>query len=191
MELTDWRRIAVPRRGALAGLLLCATVAGCSAEVSVGGDDQASGESIAREIRKEYVADTGIALPRLTCSEVDGEVGAAISCTGRNARDIQLDLEGEVTAVDGDGFDYNWKIASARAPGVFYERAARRVIEQRGAAIADLRCPAQIELRVGAEVPCELVDGSGVERGMTLRLTNLDGGFDIAVGPAPGQTSGA
>jgi hypothetical protein len=185
MESLDRRHVTAPRRLALAGLLLCATLAGCSAEVSVGDGDQASGEHIAREIRKEYTAKTGIALPRLTCTEVDDKVGAAISCTGRNARDIQLDLEGEVTAVDGDGFDYRWEIAEARAPGVFYERAARRVIAQRGAPVADLRCPAQVELRVGEELLCELDTGSGPPRELTIRLTDLDGGFDTSVSPPP------
>jgi hypothetical protein len=184
MEPVDRRRVMAPRHLVLAGLLLCSTLAGCSAEVSVGDKDQASGEHIAREIRAEYVEDTGIALPRLTCNEVDGEKGAAISCTGRNARDIQLDIAGKVTDVDGDGFDYTWKIASARAPGVFYERAARRVLAQRGAPVADLRCPAQVELRIGERFRCELDTGSGPPRGLTITLTNLDGGFETALDSA-------
>lgn len=187
MEPLDRRRVTAPRRLALAGLLICATLTGCSAEVSVGDKDQASGDEIAREIRAEYVEDTGIALPRLTCSEVEGEVGAPISCSGSNARDIQLDFAGKVTAVEGDGFSYRWKVASARAPGVFYERAARRLLEQRGATVADLRCPAQVDLRVGEQLRCELDVGSGSPRVLTIRLTDLDGGFQTAIDSAPAQ----
>lgn len=170
-----------PRRLTLAGLLLCVLLAGCSAEVSVGERNQASGDKVAREIREEYVGKTGIALPRLTCTEVEADVGAEISCTGRNAREIELQIAGEVTATDGDGFDYKWKISEARAPGVFYERAARRQVEDRGIAVADLRCPTQVEMRVGAEFSCQITNAEGDQGRLNIRLTNLDGGFEWGI----------
>lgn len=170
-----------------AGLLF----AGCSAEFSVGGDSEASGEEIAEEIQGDYVERTDIELPRLTCEGVESEVGARFSCSGRNARSVQLEIAGKVTDTEADGFDYHWRVVEAVAPGVLYERALRRSLEEGGVAIAEVRCPVEVEVEEGSKVRCEATDKNGSGRGVTLKLTDLDGGFDYAVDGAPPAQAGS
>jgi len=183
------------RRRAPFHALLAATAtglafAGCSAEVSVGDGDQASGADIAERVEADYVEKTGIELPRLTCQEVEADVGAELACTGRNARDVELEIGGEVTDTTGDGFDYRWEVVSANAPGVFYERALRRLIEERGVALAEVACPTRIALRRGATVECSAIDRQGARRAVDVRLTDLDGGFEFGIRePGGGETT--
>lgn len=186
------------RSGLVSAALLAALLAaglllgGCSAEFSVGGDSEASGEEIAEEIQAGYVERTEIELPRLTCEGVESEVGARFGCSGRNARSVQLEIAGKVTDTEADGFEYNWRVVEAVAPGVLYERALRRSLEEDGVAIGAVRCPVEIEVEQGAKVRCEATDKNGSGRGVTLRLTDLDGGFDYAVDDAaPAQAGSA
>lgn len=176
---------------AVAGIALGFGLGGCSAEVSIGDKDQASGSSIAKDITGEYERRTKIELPRLTCQEAEAKVGAPIACTGRNAREIELELSGEVTAVDDGGLDYRWEISKALAPGTFYASSARDVLERQGAPVADLSCPAKVEVRVNNQVRCLLRTTDGDERDVLLLLTDTDGAFKLKVaGAAKGKTSG-
>lgn len=195
--MLDRRRspLKVPRsrafqRGVLAAVsvVLGAALAGCSAEVNVGSKDQASGAKIARDITGEYERQTKIELPRLTCQEAKAKVGAPIACTGRNAKDIELELAGEVTAVDDDGLNYRWKVSKALAPGTFYANGARRVLEGQGAPVAEVTCPAKVEIRVKNEVRCKLRTTEGEERAVLLLLTDTDGGFRVKVASGGTQT---
>jgi len=164
----------------------CLAFAGCSAEVNVGGGSDASGEEIADEVRGDYAEKTGIALSRLTCEGVEANVGEKFSCSGRNARGVQLEIAGKVTDTSGGGFDYSWHVTAAVAPGVLYERALRRQIEEEGVALAEVRCPVEVEVEVGEELRCRATDSSGSGRDVTLRLTDLDGGFKYSVDGAAG-----
>lgn len=180
--------VALP--AALLALLLA--LAGCSAEFSVGGDSEASGEELAEEIQSDYVERTGIELPRLTCEGADSKVGERFQCSGRNERGVQLEISGRVTDTEADGFDYSWRVVTAVAPGVLYERALRRALEEDGVAIAEVRCPVDIEVEVGATVRCEATDRNGSSRSVTLELSDLDGGFDYAVeGELPARAGSA
>jgi len=114
-------------RPAGAALVCSLAFAGCSAEVNVGGGSEASGDELAGEIRSDYADQTGIELPGLTCEGVKENVGARFSCSGHNARGVQLEVSGKVTDTEGDGFDYSWHVSKAIAPGVLYERALRIV----------------------------------------------------------------
>jgi len=160
----------------------CLAFAGCSAEVNVGGGSEASGEEIAEEVRAKYAGKTGIELTRLTCEGVKADVGEKFTCSGRNARGVQLEIAGRVTDAGGDGFDYSWHVTGAVAPGVLYERALRRQLEEEGVVLAEVRCPVEVEVEVGEEVRCRATDRSGSSRGVTLRLSDLDGGFEYRVG---------
>lgn len=168
---------------------------GCSASVEVGGgDEEASGEEIAGKIQDDYEGKTGIALTRLTCESVKGEVGARFECSGRNARGVQIEIGGRVTDTESGGFDYSWNVTKAVAPGVLYERALREEIEERGVALAAVECPIEIEVKEGATVYCEATDTEGVTRRVKLTLTDLDGHFEFAVAdgvePPPEEASG-
>lgn len=163
---------------------------GCSAEVSVGGDDQASGEELAEDIERDYESQTGIELRALTCEGVEADEGAEFECSGRNARGVQLEIAGEVTETEADGFDYTWEVVRGVAPGVLYERALRRQLESRGIALVEVRCPVEVEIEVGAEVRCTASDREGSSRGVTLTLTDRDGGFDYAVDGHGGEADG-
>lgn len=169
-------------KGAALALASCLALAGCSAEVNVGGgDSEASGDEIAGEIRGAYADKTGIRLTGLTCEDVKSEVGERFSCSGRNERGVQLEIAGRVTGTEGGGFDYHWHVSKALAPGVLYERALRRQIEARGVALSEVRCPVEIEVEVGETVHCRATDGEGVARAVTLTLTDTDGGFEFQV----------
>ena len=175
----------------VAAALACGlSLYGCSAEVNVGGGTEASGDELAEEIRGDYVDQTGIELPGLTCEGVKEDVGAHFSCSGHNARGVQLEVSGKVTDTEGDGFDYNWHVSKALAPGVLYERALRRQIEAHGVALSEVRCPVQIEVKVGTKLHCVAADGNGIRRGVTIHLTDLDGGFGYSVdGEGKGEES--
>jgi hypothetical protein len=176
-------RFRVPPLLAALAALPVLTFAGCSAEVSVGGGDtEASGEEIAKAIEGDYEDQTGVALTRLTCESVKREVGARFECSGRNARGVQLEIDGRVTGTESDGFDYSWHVAAAVAPGVLYEQALRRELEERGISLTEVRCPLEITLEAGNRVLCEATDTGGVSRRVTLTLTDLDGGFHYSVG---------
>jgi len=166
-------------------------LAGCSAEFSVGGDSEASGEELAEDIKSDYAERTEIELPRLTCEGVESAVGARFTCSGRNARSVQLEISGKVTDAEGDGFDYNWRVTEAVAPGVLYERALRRSLEEEGVGIAEVRCPVEVDVKSGTTLSCKATDANGESRGVTLKLTDLDGGFDYSVEGAPPSQAGA
>lgn len=175
-------------RIAALAIVSCLAFAGCSAEVNVGGSSNASGEEIADEVRSDYAEQTGIAMPRLTCEDVEASAGERFTCSGRNARSVQIEIAGKVTDTSGGGFDYSWHVSEAVAPGVLYERALRRQLEESGVAIAEVRCPVEVEVKEGAEMHCQATDTDGSTRGVTLRLTDLDGGFEFSVdGEAPGE----
>ncbi len=165
---------------------------GCSAEVSVGGgDSEASGEEIAEKVREDYAEKTnGITLERLTCEGVKAEVGARFECSGHNSHGVQVEITGKVTDTSSGGFDYSWHVSKAVAPGVLYERALRREVEERGVTLSEVRCPVQIEVKVGEKVHCEAADASGEVRDVTLTLTDLDGGFDFTVAGGPSESTG-
>jgi hypothetical protein len=176
--------LLVPAAALVFGLALL----GCSAEFDVGGDSGASGEDLAEEIRADYVDQAGVEMRGLTCEGVEGNEGEKFSCSGRNERSVQLKISGEVTDASGDGFDYEWQVTEAIAPGVLYERALRRQLEERGIGLAEVRCPVEIEVDVGEEIECEATDRTGVTRTVELRLTDRDGGFDYNV--PEGEDSG-
>jgi len=163
------------------GLALCVALAGCSAEFSVGGDSNAPGDELADGIRDDYVDRTGIELTRLTCEGAEAKVGTVFRCSGRNARGIQLEIAGRVTDTTGDGFDYRWNVVEGVAPGVLYERALRGALEDDGVAVVEVLCPVEVRLKAGAKLRCKATAADGSSRGVTLRLTDLDGGFDYQV----------
>lgn len=176
----------------VAALVACLALAGCSAEVNIGSSSEATGEEIAGEIKDAYAEQTGIELTGLTCEGVDESVGERFECSGRNERGVQLEISGKVTDTAGAGFDYSWNVSRAIAPGVFYERALRRDLEESGIGLAEVRCPVDVEVEVGAEVRCKATDRNGVARTVTLRLTDTDGGFDYSVeGEGPADDSPA
>jgi hypothetical protein len=173
-----------------AALASCLAFAGCSAEVNVGGGPEASGDELAGEIRHDYADQTGIELTALTCEGVKEDVGASFECSGHNARGVQLEVKGKVTGTEGDGFDYSWHVSKAIAPGVLYERALRQQVEAHGVALAEVRCPLEVKVEVGTKLRCVAVDRYGARRGVTIHLTDLDGGFDYAVdGEGEGEES--
>ncbi len=177
------RRIPVLSAATMAVLL-----AGCSGEVSI-GTKSLSGTTIADAIQPEYRSQTGIEMTRLVCKSADGEAGAAIDCRGRNAKDIEIELGGEITGVDGDTVDYRWEVVRAFSPGRLYATAAQRRIERAGGGRVNfVRCPARIEIVAGAKVACVTVTRTGAEIPTELTLTDLDGGFNLRTGsvrPAP------
>lgn len=166
-------------------------LAGCSGEVSVGGDDQVSAEDVEQDIRGAYEAQTDIDMKRLTCESAEAEVGARIDCDGRNARDVALTIRGEITAVNDDGVDYNWKVVKAVAPGELFAGEVGRLLEQKyGPVVADVSCPDRIEVRKGAEVTCDAQARNGDTGKAVLVLTDGDGAFSIKSFDTAGASGG-
>ncbi|MEZ5078884.1 MAG: DUF4333 domain-containing protein [Solirubrobacterales bacterium] len=158
---------------------IAVVVMGCSAEVSIGDRDGASGEEIADDIRADYEDQTGVALRSLTCEDIEGDEAETFNCSARNENGFHLEIDGEVT--DSDAGRFHWEVTEVIAPGVYYERALRRELESRGIAIKEIRCPVEIEADVGAEIRCTATDGDGDSAGVTLRLTDEAGRFDYSV----------
>lgn len=176
---------------ALAAGALAALAAGCSGSVSVGGGEPTlPAEEIERSISAQYAEQNpGITLEDLTCAEVEPEVGTTIECDARNSIDVDLDIAGEVTAVDidDDSADYRWEVVRAVAPGTLYGDAAIEVVrEQTDVAVAGLDCPIRIEVIAGARVNCDLRLADGSATAVILELTNQNGGFRVTGLPGPG-----
>ncbi len=71
------------------------------------------------------------------------------------------------------------------------DTAARQIADQLEAEVGqrpdEVRCPSDLQARVGAEMRCELVD-RGVTYGIGITITEVDGGvatFDIRVDDTP------
>jgi acetolactate synthase small subunit len=82
-------------RLALIGTTLVAALAlaGCGTELTVSSDE------IQTQISDQF-AQQGINIETITCEEVDGEVGAPITCTATDDQGQEGQIEGEITAVD-------------------------------------------------------------------------------------------
>jgi hypothetical protein len=164
---------------------LVIAMAGCEASVSI-GDDSASGDEIAENVRAEYEKRTGVALEKITCDEAEGEKGAPIRCEAVNAKDVELDIGGEVTEVEDGKVRFRWTVEEALAPGAtFADAARRRLEEQAGQRAKGMTCPDRIRLREGEQVRCELETLDDKRFGVTLTLTDASGGFDAKVDDAP------
>jgi hypothetical protein len=177
------------RRSTLALIAIGAValaLVGCEASVEVGGDPSLSAAELEQAIRAQYAEQNpGITLTDLTCEDAEGTVGAAITCEGRNSRDVELEIGGEVTRVDEgeDRADYDWRVTRAFAPGALYESAARQVLlDQTQVPVATVECPERIEVVVGSRVSCTVRTSDGRTLPAVLQLTDLDGGFRISEG---------
>jgi hypothetical protein len=172
--------------GVLAVGAVALALAGCEASVDVGGDPSLSAAEIEQAIRAQYSQqNAGIALTELACEDATAEIGATIRCEGRNSRDVELEIGGEVTRVDDDEgrADYDWRVTGASAPGALYERAAREVLlDQTDVPVATVECPLRIEVVVGARVSCTVRTTNGTTLPAVLELTDQEGGFRILDG---------
>lgn len=180
----------VARQRSLAALLagLCAVLfAGCSFSCSIGGDPTVSASELQSQVETSYVDQTGIELTSISCEETAAEVGGPINCEATNASDVDLVIEGEITAVneDDDKVEFDWEVASAMVPGTHYAQEAERVLEhQVGKPISKIECPERVELEPNGEFRCTLTTPDGTELGATVTMTDGDGGFDIKVDEA-------
>lgn len=189
--MTFGRKATLLAASAVAGL----TLAGCSFSCSFGEKTAGSDEMDSR-LTDSYEERTGIPLTSVDCPGVKAEVGEQFSCTGTNERDIELEIDGKVTAVESDdNIKFRWDVVSATAPGELYSTAARQSLEQQsGRALNSVSCPDRIRIERGAEVGCTVETVNGETLDATLTLTDLDGGFRIDVdrsGSPPADTSGA
>ena len=185
------RRSALVAASAVAALGL----AGCSFSCSI-GEKTASSDEMNSQLSDAYEQRTGIALTTVDCPSVKAEVGEQFSCTGTNERDIELEIDGKVNAVESDdNIRFRWDVVSATAPGELYSDAAKRSLEQQsGRPLNSVSCPDRIPIKRGAEVGCTVETADGETVDATLILTDLDGGFRIEVdqsGSTPADTSGA
>lgn len=162
----------------LAGLLLCVLATGCSFSASVGGDSPTEG--VTEQIEAAYEDRSGVVLRSLECADIATEKGAPIRCEGRNAKGVELLIEGRVTGAEGSEVDYHWDVTRALVPGRVYAGAAVPVVERlAGAPIEGVRCEKRVRVEVGAVVRCEAKLRSGQVVPVRLRLTDDDGGFEV------------
>jgi hypothetical protein len=98
-------------------LLVSLAALGCSAEVDVGSESDASGKELAEQVQADYADQAEVEMRGLTCDGVEGKEGERFTCTGRNERRVRLTISGEVTDETADGFDYEWRVTEAVAPG--------------------------------------------------------------------------
>lgn len=168
---------------AAAAVVAALGLSACSAEVSVGGDPSLSGGKLAEGIAQQYEERfPGLTLTEMTCQGADAEVGAPIRCDGVNSRGVELEFRGEVTGVDedNDNADYRWEIARAVVPGDLYEERATPIIEREtGASVAEIICPERVEVRVGVEFECQVTTASGTTGPVTITITDSNGDFRV------------
>lgn len=171
-----------------------ALTAGCSGEVRIGGPEALSGADVARELRAEYddrEKASGITLTALTCQEVEAEVDATITCSGRNSKEIDLELSGRITATDGDGFDYSWRVARAFAPGSLFSDPLRPQIERMvRRQVRDVTCPVRVLIREGGRFRCQVAFADRATFTADIRQTDDSGSFTWGLRRAPGVVTG-
>lgn len=159
----------------------CLALSACSGEVSVGKKKDLTGEEVAKDLREEYAereSASQITLTALTCQEVEAEVDAPISCTGRNSKEIDLEFTGTVTSTDGDGLDYRWRISKALAPGALFERPLRPQVERAlRREVRDVSCPTRVQVMANGRFQCTVELTAKARFIVDVRQTNSSGGF--------------
>jgi|LakMenEpi03Aug12_release.lakeMendotaPanAssembly.Ray.scaffolds.fasta_scaffold78446_3 hypothetical protein len=155
-------------------------LAGCDFYCSVGGSIPP--EELEKQVRLSYEDETGIVVKSINCEEADDDTGSPISCEATNAGGVDLTIEGEVTSYDSEAekVRFDWEVTKAVAPGTLYgDAAAMTLADSTGVAIAEVRCPEEIVVKEGARVECTAIAPNGAESGVTLILTDGDGGFRV------------
>lgn len=153
-------------------------IAGCSGEMTVTSDE------LAKQVEDSYVDQTGIEIESISCEEVTAEVGNAITCKATNASEVDLTIEGKITAVneDDEKVDFDWEVASAEVPGAHYAEGAKRALEeQTGNRLSSIECPDRVKLQPNSDFRCTLTTPDGSELGATVTMTDGEGGFDVKV----------
>lgn len=162
----------------LPALLLCLVALGCTSSLD--------NEDAVRDIRAEYEKQTSLKLPDLECEEAEAEVGETFECTGRNSSDVDITIGGEVKKVDGSKANYEWKVVNAVAPGTIFAEEGKRQLEQNvGQETKSMTCPDKVRVRKDETVRCELVTMDDMTYGVTLKLTDDKGAFDVEVDQEP------
>jgi hypothetical protein len=181
----------VTRPTALLPALFCAlaalALAGCSFSVSAGGPSGT--ERVTEQIEQAYEDRTGLALRGFSCADVEDVEGSAIRCKGSNSAGVTLQIEGEVNNVEGSEIDYHWDVARAVAPGSTYAEAAVPVVERiAGEPVAGVRCSKRVVVEIGQILPCEVKAADGEIVPIRLRLTDLDGAFEVVTDNGSGSS---
>ncbi len=151
-------------------------IAGC-------GESVIKDDELTASIKQQYEEQTGVKMTSIECEEVKAEEGAAISCRAENDSDVSLELTGTVKGEgEDDKWGFDWKVARADAPGKLFEDAAMQTVSSKfGVAVESVKCPERITVEKGEVVHCEATDNKGETRGLTLRLTDADGGFRVTI----------
>lgn len=163
----------------LLALAAATALGGCNASVSV-GEQNIDAAKLVSDMRGSYEAQTDIDLPRLTCGETAKEVGAKIDCSGRNAVDVELQIDGEITALEGEEIKYRWDVTRAVAPGsIFAQQVGDALTKRLRVRIQTVKCPPKVELKTGTRLQCGVVAANGDEATATIEQTNNDGAFKV------------
>lgn len=158
---------------AMAGVVV---LAGCSEVIKQ--------DELTSNIKSQFKEQTDTELTSIECDEVKAEEGADVACKATNENDMKLDITGKVTGKNDDTgkWGFNWKVAGMVAPGkVFEEPAAETVTREFNVALDSVKCPDGIEVKEGTEVKCEGTATDGTTRGLTLNLTDAEGGFRVSL----------
>lgn len=165
-------------------LLAAAALAMLGAFVMAGCASTINEDELTANIEKQFQEQTGTRLTSIECDEVKAEKGAEIACKATNENDMKLDITGEVTDndKDDDKWGFDWKVARILAPGKAFEDAAAETVSREfDVPLESVKCPDGIEVKEGSEVKCEATATDGSTRGLTLTLTDGEGGFRVAV----------
>jgi hypothetical protein len=170
---------ARPARIAIVVLAACSGVvlAGCSKTI----DSAEVQDTIATQFKAQ-----GVTLTKIDCNDdVEAEVGAKISCTAENAAaQATLNIEGEVTEVDGDRGRFSAKAVSGTSKGPFVAASAKKIIEdQTSESVESMTCPAVVQIPTKPSVDCTLVSKG---RRYAAKVS-IDGNsrFNVNVAPKP------
>lgn len=104
----------------------------------------------------------GVKLHDVTCrGDVKAEVGAPLSCTGLNAFETKLILEGEVTAIKDDKGSFQVEAVRGIAKGPVIETQALAIVKRQVPDARGLECPAEVRIPTAAPVSCGLTRTGG------------------------------
>jgi hypothetical protein len=145
-------------------LVTVVVLAGC-------GDKTLKSSELKDTIASQFKAQN-IPLHDISCpDDIKAKTGAAIRCTGLNASDTKLVLEGKVTSVTDDKAHFAVKAVSGIAPGAAIAAQARKVLEQQvGAKAKGMTCPREVAIPTKPTVTCELttLDGKRYDATVTI-----------------------
>jgi hypothetical protein len=156
-----------------------ALVAGCDANVGIGGTPAVGKDALQTDIAAR-LAKAGEQPQSVTCKEdLVGELGKTTRCEVVMSPTNSFEPVITVTGVDGSAIDYEMSPAVSKEQ--LEKSVSRLVVDAVRVQVATVSCESGLEGKVGATAHCD-VDAGGVKLRRTVEVNSVEGlmmSFDV------------